>query len=299
MRIPIQKILLSVVACLVLSNYVSAQCPDGATAGTPINPVDEGTVICNDGSNQEILENDLTTIGYESVDTYAFIVTAPPNEDGDEELLDVTFDGIFDFSVDSVGLPYLPGEYCFTGFGFNQSQLDDITGNNIVQALINDCVEGGESLDVVLDCIRENPIETGDTTGSVVTVADIDNILNTLVAPLIGYQPCVVFAEPYCVTVTDDVDCGGVGVESINPNSIQAYPNPAQNTTYIEFNTLIPTNVTLELYTMEGRLVQTHTQFAQVGNNRFLVDVSTLATGVYSYKLESEGLSSTKKLIVR
>jgi len=298
MRIPIPKILLSIVACLILSNYVSAQCPEGATAGTPINPISDGTVICNDGSNQEILENDLTTIGYESVDTYAFIVTAPPNEDGEEELLDVTFDGIFDFSMDSVGLPYLPGEYCFTGFGFNQAQLDDITTTGFLQDLLNNCFEGGEPLDFVLDCIRENPIDTGDSTG-VTTIEDISTILNEYVEPFIGYQPCVVFAEPYCVTVTDDSDCGGVGVEFINPTSIQTYPNPAQSTTSIEFNSLASTNVTFELYTMEGRLVKAATQLAQAGNNRFMVDVSTLATGIYTYKLESEGLSFTKKLIVR
>jgi len=334
-----------------------AQCPDNASAGNPINPVPNGTTICNDGSNQEILANDVSTIGYSGINDYAFFVTAPPNENGIEEVLDVTFDGIYDFSMDSIGVPYLPGQYCFTGFGFNQAQLDEITNNNIIQALFDDCLQGGETLDLFLTCVQENPIDTGDAPIEVITVDDFVNTWTMFFENPFGVetQACVAVAEPYCVTVEDASICG----EVVPPdcNAIAGTPtNPVPDSmvicsdgsnmdlllqdlssieysgidNYAFFVTAPPDSIGDENiigttydgvfnfaespygkafpsgeycfvgvgYNQSELDVKTATQLAQTGNNSFVVDVSALATGIYAYKLESEGSAFTRRLIV-
>ncbi|GAB5407719.1 MAG: hypothetical protein BalsKO_00840 [Balneolaceae bacterium] len=79
----------------------------------------------------------------------------------------------------------------------------------------------------------------------------------------------------------------------------QNYPNPFNPETTISFQLDKPTELSLEIYTIDGRLVQT------LANSRYLsgthsirFDASSLSSGMYFYWLKTENQSLTKRLIL-
>ena len=78
-----------------------------------------------------------------------------------------------------------------------------------------------------------------------------------------------------------------------------AYPNPFNPTTHIEYT--IPHNsfVTLKVFNMLGQEVATLFSGQQVaGKHAVIFDAGTHASGVYLYRLEAEGFSASKKLVL-
>lgn len=90
--------------------------------------------------------------------------------------------------------------------------------------------------------------------------------------------------------------------ENEDPSGIhlfQNYPNPFNPETTISFQLEKPTELSLEIYTIEGRLVQT------LANSRYLsgthsirFDASSLSSGMYFYRLQTENQSLTKRLVL-
>jgi len=79
----------------------------------------------------------------------------------------------------------------------------------------------------------------------------------------------------------------------------QSYPNPSTNMAYIDFALPRTENVTLKLYDMKGRCVATPADGElTIGLHSIPVDVSTLAGGVYFYRLETPNFNEVMKLVV-
>ena len=79
----------------------------------------------------------------------------------------------------------------------------------------------------------------------------------------------------------------------------QNYPNPFNPTTKIKFDIPLAGFVTLKIYDVLGKEVAVLVnEFKQVG--RFIVDfnASSFASGIYFYKLESNGFTDVKKMIL-
>jgi choice-of-anchor B domain-containing protein len=77
----------------------------------------------------------------------------------------------------------------------------------------------------------------------------------------------------------------------------QNYPNPFNPSTKIEFAVAKNSHVTLEVYDAVGRQVGSLVdEFKTAGNYSVRYDASGLASGIYFYKLQSEGFSETKKM---
>lgn len=90
------------------------------------------------------------------------------------------------------------------------------------------------------------------------------------------------------VTVTNTI----VGVESISwKDAFNIYPNPAENTVNI---TNLPNNSMVTICDLTGRTLKSF----QATNSSITVDVD-FAAGVYFVKIESEGITGVKKLIVK
>jgi hypothetical protein len=90
------------------------------------------------------------------------------------------------------------------------------------------------------------------------------------------------------------------GNESIKDFSLrQNYPNPFNPTTKISFSIPRSSFVSLKIYDMNGREVANILNENKAsGNYEINFNASALAGGVYFYKLQTEGFSETKKMIL-
>ncbi len=79
----------------------------------------------------------------------------------------------------------------------------------------------------------------------------------------------------------------------------QNYPNPFNPTTKIAFSLPKQGNVTLKVYNMLGKEVATLiNDFRNIGNYEVSFDGASLSSGVYFYKLEAEGFSDVKRMML-
>lgn len=78
-----------------------------------------------------------------------------------------------------------------------------------------------------------------------------------------------------------------------------AYPNPFNPTTNISFEVGQKTNVVLNIYDLTGKLVQTlFNGVKEPGRYEIQFNASMLSSGMYFYRIEAEGFTETKKLIL-
>ena len=98
---------------------------------------------------------------------------------------------------------------------------------------------------------------------------------------------------------------GTVSVQNISseiPASfslLQNYPNPFNPRTVISFSLSVVSNAILKVYDVMGREVQTLVnERLQAGTYETTFDGSGLNSGVYFYRLKTEGFSETKRMIL-
>ena len=79
----------------------------------------------------------------------------------------------------------------------------------------------------------------------------------------------------------------------------QNYPNPFNPITTVAYDLPKASDVTLTLYTTTGQEVKVLVDGHQpAGHNTVPFDGSSLATGVYLYRLEAEGFAETKRMVL-
>ena len=79
----------------------------------------------------------------------------------------------------------------------------------------------------------------------------------------------------------------------------QNYPNPFNPTTTIEFSLPVRSSVHLVLFNVLGQVVKEIVNGDYTaGTHRITLDASTLATGVYFYKLKAGQYTNVKKLLL-
>ncbi|MBN2410232.1 T9SS type A sorting domain-containing protein, partial [candidate division KSB1 bacterium] len=78
----------------------------------------------------------------------------------------------------------------------------------------------------------------------------------------------------------------------------QNYPNPFNPSTEIVFSLTKTGHATLSIYNVLGQLIETLVdQELAVGTHRFTFDAQNIPSGIYFYRLQSEGLSQIKKMM--
>ncbi|MDQ3020877.1 MAG: YCF48-related protein [Bacteroidota bacterium] len=98
-------------------------------------------------------------------------------------------------------------------------------------------------------------------------------------------------------------------ITSVNENTIssipqkfelsQNYPNPFNPTTRIVYNLPKSGNVVLKVYNELGKEVNTLVNdYKNAGSYEITFDASSLSSGIYFYKLQSDGLIATKKMLL-
>ncbi|MEE8640860.1 MAG: T9SS type A sorting domain-containing protein [bacterium] len=78
----------------------------------------------------------------------------------------------------------------------------------------------------------------------------------------------------------------------------QNVPNPVRAATTIAFSVPAACDATLALYDLAGRKVASRVVSAKAGANEVEVDLSSLAPGVYTYRLEAGGEAAAKRMVV-
>lgn len=93
---------------------------------------------------------------------------------------------------------------------------------------------------------------------------------------------------------------GTVGVKpelpSLNTLITGVFPNPAAQRVEISFNLIGNNNVRVRLLDLTGREIMNHVTTA--GEQKSVLDVSTVPVGVYALKLEASGRSDSRKLVI-
>ena len=77
------------------------------------------------------------------------------------------------------------------------------------------------------------------------------------------------------------------------------YPNPASTEVFINLNSTLQSNISIELYNSLGQKLQQISESEMAGKTQGVLNVSALATGIYFVKLKSGEITATKKLIVK
>lgn len=93
----------------------------------------------------------------------------------------------------------------------------------------------------------------------------------------------------------------GVGVADLPKNFVlaQNYPNPFNPSTTITFALPTSSDVTLSVFDMAGRTIQTLVNgYVNAGSYDVSFDASSLASGVYFYQLTAENTNIVKKMVL-
>jgi hypothetical protein len=120
-----------------------------------------------------------------------------------------------------------------------------------------------------------------------------------------GDSCAVFYSESNSANLIAATGCSGEPIGIMN-NSIpsgyaleQNYPNPFNPVTTIKFSIAKAGIVKLTLYDLLGNEIEVITnKYYQAGNVSIDLNAAALASGVYFYKLEAEGFSSMKKMVL-
>ena len=80
----------------------------------------------------------------------------------------------------------------------------------------------------------------------------------------------------------------------------QNYPNPAKQSTVINYTVPAKSNVNISLYDMQGRVIKSLVNgILEAGSYTYTLNVGNLTNGIYFYKMQTDDFSATKRLIVK
>ncbi len=113
----------------------------------------------------------------------------------------------------------------------------------------------------------------------------------------------------YYLTLSDDVGCTvidsafidySVGMPNILAgNTVNVYPNPASKLLYIQVATIDQTPLTINFYDATGRqLSLLERDYALTNQQNITVDISSLPSGLYFYRIKSAHIDQVAQLII-
>ncbi len=92
----------------------------------------------------------------------------------------------------------------------------------------------------------------------------------------------------------------GIANAELKANAIKMYPNPASGKVYLKFENSIPKNLKVELYTLNGVKILSVFKNENYQNQQIIdLDTSNLASGTYIIKLNVDGKSTSKLLVIK
>ncbi|MCG8372109.1 MAG: T9SS type A sorting domain-containing protein, partial [Balneolales bacterium] len=141
--------------------------------------------------------------------------------------------------------------------------------------------------------VNDNDDQARDTQVSWSSRAGQDDWWNT---PARWETVALVGLDAIVITSNEEEDDATPFTYSLEQN----YPNPFNPSTNIEFTLANSSNVTLEIYNMLGQRVATLLDGDKMsaGAHKQLFDASSLASGMYLYKLTADNFTQTRKMML-
>jgi hypothetical protein len=115
----------------------------------------------------------------------------------------------------------------------------------------------------------------------------------------------------YAVSMTNEVGCSGISealfveacasvtVEPGNRLDLAVIPNPASSAVHFQFSIQHPTQLQLELLTVNGQVVKTAFDgIAKMGEHSIKLDLADLVPGIYLYRFRSEEVVRIGRVLV-
>lgn len=134
-------------------------------------------------------------------------------------------------------------------------------------------------------------VETGGILGSPVPTVTNISLTDSLLSPVTG---SLGYVTPICV----------IGIQPIS-NEIPAsyrlyqnYPNPFNPVTNIKYEISKDVNVSIKIYDIQGKEIININKYKKAGSYEVQFDGSNFASGMYFYKLETDGFIDTKKMVL-
>ncbi len=78
---------------------------------------------------------------------------------------------------------------------------------------------------------------------------------------------------------------------------LKLYPNPVKTAATLEFNTTASGTYLLQIFSLEGRLIQSQRESVQTGKNNIQLNISNLPVGMYLLRLQTAGHTQSVKFI--
>jgi len=82
-----------------------------------------------------------------------------------------------------------------------------------------------------------------------------------------------------------------------NESEFNLYPNPANNMAFVELSNQTQGNVSMTLTDLTGKVIATRS-YNVTGKTQLPIKVNNLAKGTYIVTIQTNGVSSQKKLVV-
>ncbi|MCB0515627.1 MAG: T9SS type A sorting domain-containing protein [Chitinophagales bacterium] len=275
-------ILKAVFACLCCFGFshVFAQTDCNADAGQPTPPTEEH--FCNDGTNLQAMAVDLSFTANTNTTDYIFIITE--KETG--YIKGATHNGIFDFSKDSLNMPFPQGEYCFTGVAYSKEELDVVTNNVLVNTYYLSCLDGGEDFPEIIDCFYKSGVSENPPTIELV----FDNVLDSIL-PQIGINVCLDIVDDayvYCLKVDCEVGIDDAFTEMLDGSVF--YDNQR-----IYFSTVPSfTPFDINIYNIQGQNVWQNKE----ATFPMQIDANNWQNGVYVVQITQNNLTYAKNIYI-
>jgi len=111
-----------------------------------------------------------------------------------------------------------------------------------------------------------------------------------------------VWSAPDCYSIDSIdvtvIDCDAI-IENDNSYRIKIYPNPTENLVNVDIKGDINDQIRLTMYNMQGQLVYSRDVKYSASHKLIKINVSNLAKGVYTIRLQGKDLNRIEKLIVQ
>ncbi len=157
------------------------------------------------------------------------------------------------------------------------------------------------NFDAIAYTITVGPIPAGATHHGQTLCLDSSFYGSTGLWKWAGPEAFPTWDGPHCYTIVDSGSTDIVsGIDGL-PHSFslaQNYPNPFNPTTTIDYTLPVKSDVSLTIYNVTGQKVKEINEAQEAGFHSFEWDASTVASGVYFYKIVAGDFSETKKMML-
>lgn len=114
-----------------------------------------------------------------------------------------------------------------------------------------------------------------------------------------GLHEMYLVASNNCGNDTAFLDLTNVGIEEESISEMALYPNPTSGLITIDLSSKTNQSVRISVVDLTGREVDTRFESIQSGENKLLIDYSSLLSGMYLLSLHSEKGSVSTRLIIQ